>query len=417
MIRYNPLSSNNAASLKGVEEEQKSGPGQAISFMHSDFFPSDISDSSLHQLMSFIKTGNPTEKKLSGLAHNALVDGYFTQRNYKKNDIGKKYTRRFTMPGEGDVELAVHANVNDACTHDISKISLTFLASGQSESLSFENSSCVKYVKYLKPNSGEKINLESKILQKKLHEDLLRVEKNFRPLKVLSRDPALAGRVMSHSQINSSNRLYKTREEFVGAITELVNEAATFSEMNMGLSYGRKDLETLDYAWHAYSSAKNIKSALILGRHYEGIIIPSCNESFPCVDEELIANLGLTSNTSDAQKAGGVFLFDPATWSLAVNDAFMLGAIHYGQDIFFASHLSQKNIWLPDEHRLTVTGRELISLHASNRYKMLSGGNENNTGNVAQFNHAHEESFFGFAEYLFNIRKYLTYTDLLNKLC
>ena len=220
--------------------------------------------------------------------------------------------------------------------------------------------------------------------------------------------------------------LYRTREEFDMAISKLVREDATNEEIARGMCYGKGDLDKIDSAWHAYNSVKNIKTALVLGRLYQGEIIPSCDESFPCIDQKLIDNMGRTTSYSKVNKdgstrnvyeVGGIMLFDQPKWSCVVNDAFILGAIHFGRDVYFASPRSKENIWIEEKQNVTVTGRELIGIDACKRYTMITlQDHENLIGDIARFSHSHKQPDFGFQEYLASIQEYLSKEELWTRL-
>ncbi len=210
---------------------------------------------------------------------------------------------------------------------------------------------------------------------------------------------------------------YKTKKQFADAIIELSRPGTSFEESSSGGSYGSDVLKSIDQAWALYTATKKVSGPFILGRLVDGKVIPDCDDSYPCIDQPLLANAGRISSRvgSNGESAGGILDIPQEAWSLAVNDAFILGAIHNGLDIYFASSIDKNNIWNEKEGRLTVTARELIGILDCGKYKMVKSKSDI-MGTVAKFDHTHEGGKFGFKEYLSSIKKYSSDEKLIRSL-
>ncbi len=213
--------------------------------------------------------------------------------------------------------------------------------------------------------------------------------------------------------------VYRDKKAFYEAIRPLIKKRATREKVDAGKSYGWHDESKKLAAWHVYQAVLYAGPILVLGRLANGEFYrdrfnvgdnPAEHDRAltrnPVITESLVDNVGKAADDDipiRMRMAGLKGILKAVKWSPLVNDALILGAIHSGKDIHFASRRTKKNI---KQASLIVMGRELIALHASGRFKFVTSGDGENLGDVAAFNHSHEQRPFGFKEYLEAIKRY-----------
>lgn len=260
------------------------------------------------------------------------------------------------------------------------------------------------------------------------------------------------------SRRDTDGRMYETFEQFEAAILPLINisRKGKDREVNRGVAYSLKDKACIKPAWHVYNSAKNSGPMFTLGRldpggkffedshekimesahlgNADDMIEKNAKDlaNNPRLTTTMKVNAGLATDTPGAASGG---ILQAKNWSTLVNDAFILGAIHSGTDVHFASKRTVKNILNDgtdkEDRPLIVMGRELIGIIASKDYEIVSFddcvnfGNDHNTvefkkgetlGEVARHKPSQPGNIFGFKEYLASIRDYLKDTQKINRL-
>ncbi len=241
------------------------------------------------------------------------------------------------------------------------------------------------------------------------------------------------------SQSERYPRAYKNFKKFRKAISPLMKKNASPEEIGSGVAYKNAKPKELRYAWRVYQDALHTP-IFVLGRLDGGKYYDDSNKhgaepkDNPFITTSMVKNIGRATSSSLRKKdnVGGVL--EAKRWSLLVNDAFLLGALHSGKDIYFASKRTRDNVWSKRQKRLIVMGRELIGIHSSKSYEFVSfddcnrpgmeNGERNNVsytkgktlGEVAQYNHSQQGNFFGFKEYLESIQSHLKDRKQLKKL-
>lgn len=124
------------------------------------------------------------------------------------------------------------------------------------------------------------------------------------------------------------------------------------------------DRETLHRSYHVYRKAYdgNELGLAIAGRlalRVDGRPVPA-DEEFPSIDEIMMENFGVLGEDD-----GTGSILKVSQWSLLVNDSWLLGVIHSGAEIHFASPLTLSNLWDDSRRSLTVLGREFVGVTSS----------------------------------------------------
>ncbi len=211
---------------------------------------------------------------------------------------------------------------------------------------------------------------------------------------------------------------YNTREEFSNAVLPLIDYRRQDGDPYRGTHYSFRDLQCMNSAWLVYDRARRAEPIFVLGRLQRGEFYDDSTQADwegapPLLTESLVNNVGTITDDEANQASGGIL--QASEWSPLVNDALILGAIHGGRDIYFASPRSQENIY--DDGRLIVMGRELMAIHASGAYEFVtSNTNSLSFGDAARCTQPQRNGNFGFKEYLQVIQDYLAGQRDLNSL-
>lgn len=135
--------------------------------------------------------------------------------------------------------------------------------------------------------------------------------------------------------------MYNTRDQFENDI------------LQTPALYDDHTLASIEVAWNVYQAAANTNlNMLLLGRWVQ----PSTPQQ-PGID--LLAQQNF--HVMDEVFTGGSIM-NSANWTLLVNDAWVLGGIHAHTEFQLASPRTGDNIYDAGQHRLTVTGREIVAL-------------------------------------------------------
>ncbi len=207
-------------------------------------------------------------------------------------------------------------------------------------------------------------------------------------------------------QIN--NGPYNSIEEFRNAVLPLIDYERQDGDPYRGTHYNFSDLQCIPSAWLVYQRARNADPIFVLGRLQRGKFYDdstqSDSEDAPLLlTESLVKNVGPITDDEANQASGGILKSNE--WSPLVNDALILGAIHSGQDIYFASPISEENI---HTDYLVVMGREVMAIRASGAYEFVtSNTNPLLFGSAARCTQPQGNGNFGFREYLQVIQDYL----------
>jgi hypothetical protein len=96
---------------------------------------------------------------------------------------------------------------------------------------------------------------------------------------------------------------------------------------------------------------------------------------YPRIEQHVKHNFGLTETPHEASHQGetqrGVLLLQLDDWTIAYNQTFYLGAIHFARNGRLASPRTRRNMSTEDE-RLTVSGLELALMLGSQSYEIHS---------------------------------------------
>ena len=178
--------------------------------------------------------------------------------------------------------------------------------------------------------------------------------------------------------------MYNTRTEF---------EEAVFS---CNPPYWDKELFSIEVAWRVYrnTTMKSKFDFLVMGRW-----VTYSTPNTPGIDVSLMRNLHVMDETYF-----GAPIMNCSSWTLFVNDAWLLGGIHNFAQFQLASFITIGNIYQTQgkfSNQLTVTGREVAGLKTFGYIKrgLLTGSvfvcTDLNRANSANFNeYLHSIKYF-----------------------
>jgi len=140
----------------------------------------------------------------------------------------------------------------------------------------------------------------------------------------------------------------------------------------------------IDAAWGLYRNACQAQGGFqVCGRTRIGRADRTTIKG-SSIEEIDLFNLGATNHDSSDYDARaplmgkGAVLHYNEGWHFLLNDSWLLGGIHAGNEFHLASPRTEDNVWAPNKANLTVTGRELLGLnlfgYSFQKLKFTKGG-------------------------------------------
>lgn len=180
-------------------------------------------------------------------------------------------------------------------------------------------------------------------------------------------------------EAESHQRLLKMLEPGV-SVERMSNE---MKRVAAGHQYSLNDLEPsgrLRYVRGFYFQGGHAKLGIVIGRANFSDPTVVSTLAVPVIDKHIRRNFGTTNTPSEDTAVGqrGTLLLEQPgectskpLWTLPYNDTFVLGAIHFGNDVHLATDRSPRQIFSNQiGGQLSVFGREVAIVFGSKAYDL-----------------------------------------------